>query len=141
MFVRLVNDLLATKIKVISGYKGQTEEFQAVEKGELDGLFMSGWSGPGRAYVRDQIGRGQMRLLVQMSTERDPQHLDTPTILDLVNAPEDRQIVELVLNRMLVGRPFIAPPGMPADRLALMRTALPPAVEGPELRAEADKLH
>jgi tripartite-type tricarboxylate transporter receptor subunit TctC len=140
MFVRLVNDLLGTKIKVISGYKGQTEEFQAVEKGEIDGLFMSGWSGPGRVYVRDQIGRGEMRLLVQMAPARDPQHLDTPTILDLVSIPADRQVVELVLNRMLVGRPFIAPPGVPADRLALMRTAFRQAVEDPELRAEADKL-
>jgi tripartite-type tricarboxylate transporter receptor subunit TctC len=140
MFVRLVNDLLATKIRVISGYKGQTEEFQAVEKGEIDGLFMSGWSGPGRAYVRDQISRGQLRVLVQMAPARDPQHLDTPTILDLVNVPEDRQVVELVLNRMLVGRPFIAPPGLPPDRLALMRSAFRQAVEDPELRAEAEKL-
>jgi len=70
MYTRLVNDLLGTKIKVINGYKGQPEEFQAVEKGELDGLFMSGWSGPGRAYVREQIGKGQMRLLVQMAPAR-----------------------------------------------------------------------
>jgi tripartite-type tricarboxylate transporter receptor subunit TctC len=140
MFVRLVNDLLGTKIRVISGYKGQTEEFQAVEKGEIGGLFMSGWSGPGRAYVRDQVSRGQMRLLVQMAPARDPEHLDTPTILDLVSTPEDRAVVELVLNRMLVGRPFIAPPGVPADRLALMRTAFRQAVEDPELRWEADKL-
>ena len=61
MYARLMNELLGTKIKVINGYKGQPEEFQAVEKGELDGLFMSGWSGPGRAYVRDQIGRGADR--------------------------------------------------------------------------------
>ena len=140
MFVRLINDLLGTKVRVISGYKGQTEEFQAVEKGELDGLFMSGWSGPGRAYVRDQISRGQMRLLVQMAPTRDPEHLDTPTILDLVSVPEDRHVVELVLNRMLVGRPFIAPPGIPADRVALLRTAFRQAVEDPELRWEAEKL-
>ena len=88
MYTRLVNDLVGTKIKVINGYKGQPEEFQAVEKGELDGLFMSGWSGPGRAYVRDQISRGQMRLLVQMAPTKGPQHPDTPTILDLVSAPE-----------------------------------------------------
>jgi len=75
-----------------------------------------------------------------MSTERDPEHLNTPTILDLLNAPEDRQIVELVLNRMLIGRPFIAPPGMPPERLALMRTAFRQAVDDRELRAEADKL-
>ena len=76
MYARLVNDLLGTRIKVINGYKGQPEEFQAVEKGELDGLFMSGWSGPGRAYVRDQIGKGQMRLLLQMAETPDPQHME-----------------------------------------------------------------
>jgi tripartite-type tricarboxylate transporter receptor subunit TctC len=140
MFVRLVNELLGTRIKVIHGYKGQPEEFQSVEKGELDGLFMSGWSGPGRAYVRDQIGRRQMRLLVQMAAAKDPQHTDTPTILEFVSAAEDRQIVELVLDRMLIGRPFVAPPDVPADRLALMRTAFRQAVEDPELRAEAQKL-
>src|SRR5262249_40976391 len=46
MFVRLANDLLGTKIKPVHGYKGQPDEFLSVEKGEIDGLFMSGWSGP-----------------------------------------------------------------------------------------------
>src|SRR5215470_19599331 len=92
MFVRLVNDLLGTRIKAIHGYKGQPEEFQAVEKGELTGLFMSGWSGPGRAYVRDQLMRGEMRLLVQMSPTSDPMHTETPTIMQLVSNADDRQI-------------------------------------------------
>src|SRR5205807_3934833 len=134
MYARLVNDLLRTRIKVINGYKGQPEEFQAVEKGELDGLFMSGWSGPGRAYVRDQVGRGQMRLLVQMAPTRDPRHPDTPTILDLVSAPVDRQIVELVLDRTTLGRPVVAPPDVPTDRVRLLRAAFQQAVEDPELR-------
>ena len=69
MYARLVNELVGTKIRVINGYKGQPEQFQAVERSELDGLFMSGWSGPGRAYVRDQIVRDQMRLLVQMARD------------------------------------------------------------------------
>jgi tripartite-type tricarboxylate transporter receptor subunit TctC len=139
MFVRLVNDLLGTKIKVIHGYKGQPDEFQAVERGELDGLFMSGWSGPGRAYVRDRMSRGEMRLLVQMAPQPDPQHTDTPTIMQLVNAAEDRQIVQLILDRMTLGRPFIAPPGIPSDRVALLRSAFRQAVEDPELRADAEK--
>jgi tripartite-type tricarboxylate transporter receptor subunit TctC len=139
MFVRLVNELLGTKIKAIHGYKGQPEEFQAAEKGELDGLFMSGWSGPGRAYVRDQMSRGQMRLLVQMAAEKDPQHQDTPTIVELVTAPEDRQIIALVLGRMTLGRPFIAPPGVANDRVALLRAAFRQAVDDPELRADAER--
>ena len=140
MYARLVNDLIGTKIKVINGYKGQPEEFQAVEKGELDGLFMSGWSGPGRAYVRDQISKGQMRLLVQMAPTRDPQHPDTPTLMDLVSSPQDRQIVALVMDRVALGRPVVAPPGLAADRLALLRAAFRQAIDDPELRAEAEKL-
>jgi tripartite-type tricarboxylate transporter receptor subunit TctC len=137
MYARLLNDLLGTRIKVINGYKGQPEEFQAVEKGELDGLFMSGWSGPGRAYVRDQVGKGQMRLLVQMAGSRDPDHPDTPAIMDLVHTPADRRIVELVLDRVALGRPVVAPPEIPADRLALLRAAFRQAVEDGEFRADA----
>jgi tripartite-type tricarboxylate transporter receptor subunit TctC len=140
MYARLVNDLIGTKIKVINGYKGQPEEFQAIEKGELDGLFMSGWSGPGRAYVRDQVGKGRMRLLLQMAPTRDPQHMDTPTILDLVSAPQDRQIVALVLDRTALGRPVVAPPDAPADRVGLLRAAFRQAVEDAELRADAQTL-
>jgi tripartite-type tricarboxylate transporter receptor subunit TctC len=133
MFVRLVNDLLGTRIKVIHGYKGQPDEFQAVEKGELDGLFMSGWSGPGRAYVRDRMSRGEM------APQPDPLHADTPTIMQLVSAPEDRQIIGLILDRMTLGRPFFGPPDIPADRLALLRAAFRSAIEDPELRADAEK--
>jgi tripartite-type tricarboxylate transporter receptor subunit TctC len=139
MFVRLVNELLGTRLKAIHGYKGQPEEFQAIEKGELDGLFMSGWSGPGRAYVRDRMGRGELRLLVQMSPSRDPLHAETPAILELVNTPDARQIVQLVLDRMTLGRPVLGPPGIAADRLALLRRAFRLAVEDPELKADAEK--
>jgi tripartite-type tricarboxylate transporter receptor subunit TctC len=139
MFVRLVNELLGTRIKVIHGYKGQPEEFQAIERGEIDGLFMSGWSGPGRAYVRDRIGRGELRLMLQMSPGRDPMHSETPTILELVSAPDDRRIVELVLDRMTLGRPVFGPPGIAADRLALLRRAFRQTIEDPELKADAEK--
>jgi len=137
MYARLVNELVGTKIRVINGYKGQPEQFQAVERGELDGLFMSGWSGPGRAHVREQIKRDQMRLLVQMAPTRDPDHNDTPTLLELVKTPADRAIVQLVLDRVAIGRPVIGPPGIPADRLAMLRAAFDKAVEDPDFRKEA----
>jgi tripartite-type tricarboxylate transporter receptor subunit TctC len=56
-----------------------------------------------------------------------------------VSAADDRAIVQLVLDRMVLGRPFIAPPGVPADRVALLRKAFRQAVEDPELRADAEK--
>ena len=140
MYARLVNELVGTKIRVINGYKGQPDEFQAVERGELDGLFMSGWSGPGRAYVREQIKRDQLRLLVQMAPRRDPDHKETPTLLDLVTTAADRAIVQLILDRVELGRPVIAPPEVPADRAATLRAAFSKAVEDPEFLSEAGKL-
>ena len=140
MYARLTNELLGTHVRVINGYTGQPEIFQAIEKGELQGLFMSGWSGNGRAYVRDQMAKGQMRLLVQMAKDGDPAHADVPTIRHLVTKPEDQQIVDLILARLSLGRPFVAPPGVPADRAALLRTAFRRAIEDPELRQEAERL-
>lgn len=140
MYARLTNELLGTHVRVINGYTGQPEIFQAIEKGELQGLFMSGWSGNGRAYVRDQLAKGQMRLLVQMSADGDPAHADTPTIRHLVTKPEDQQIVDLILARLSLGRPFVAPPGVPAARAEILRTAFRRAIEDPDLRAEADRL-
>lgn len=139
LYARLVNELLGTKIRVINGYKGQPEQFQAMERGELDGLFMSGWSGPGRALVRASMGRGEMRLFLQMAAVGDPEHNDVPTLLELVSAPEDRAIVELVLDRVAVGRPIIGPPDLPADRLAMLRTAFDRAVADEDFRREAEQ--
>ena len=74
-----------------------------------------------------------------MAATPDPEHADTPTILDLVTAREDRAIVELILNRITLGRPVIGPPGIPADRVALLRTAFRRTVEDPEFQADLQR--
>ena len=140
MFPRLLNDLLGTKFKIVYGYPGQPDMFLAIERGELDGVFMSGWSGPGRAYVREKMKEGKMNLLVQMSATGDPAHSDTPTILSLLKNDQDRQVVELILSRLSLGRPFLSPPGIPADRVAMLRDAFQKAATDPALLEEAAKL-
>ncbi|MFN3892576.1 MAG: Bug family tripartite tricarboxylate transporter substrate binding protein [Beijerinckiaceae bacterium] len=139
MYPRLLNQIAGARFKIVYGYKGQPDVFHAVEKDELHGLFMSGWSGNGRAYVLDRMAKGEMKLLMQLSGERDPRHKDIPTILEVVNTPQDRQIVELLLSRLTLGRPFIAPPGISAERAEVLRTAFRKSVEDPELIAEAEK--
>jgi tripartite-type tricarboxylate transporter receptor subunit TctC len=140
MFPRLLNDLLGTKFKIVYGYPGQPDMFLAIERGELDGVFMSGWSGPGRAYIREKMKEGKMNLLVQMSATGDPAHSDTPTVLSLIKNDQDRQVVELILSRLSLGRPFLAPPGVPADRVAMLRDAFQKAATDPALLEEAAKM-
>lgn len=139
MYPRLLNQIAGSNFKIVYGYKGQPEVFNAVERGELNGLFMSGWSGNGRAFVLDKMGKGEMKLLLQLATQRDPNHKDVPTIMEVVNSPADKQIVELLLSRLALGRPFIAPPGVPAERVEILRNAFRKSVEDPELLAEAQK--
>ena len=139
MYPRLLNQLVGSKFKIVYGYKAQPDILHAVEKGELQGLFMSGWSGNGRAFVLDKISKGEMKLLMQLALERDPRHPETPTVLEALTNNEDRKIVELLLSRLLLGRPFIAPPGVPADRVAILRTGFQKAAEDPQLMAEAEK--
>lgn len=139
MYPRLLNQLAGTKFKVVYGYKGQPDIFLAIERGELHGLFMSGWSGNGRAYVLDRMGKGEMKLLMQLGDERDAQHKDIPTVLEAMSTPEDRALVELLLSRLALGRPFIAPPGVSAEKIEILRTAFRKSVEDPELVAEAKK--
>ena len=139
MYPRLLNQLIGTKFKIVYGYKGQPDIFHAVEHNELHGLFMSGWSGNGRAYVLDRMSKGEMKLLLQISAERDPRHKQTPTVLEVVTNADDKRIIELLLSRLSLGRPFMAPPGVPADRVQALRTAFRKSVEDPELIAEAEK--
>jgi tripartite-type tricarboxylate transporter receptor subunit TctC len=137
MYPRLLNELIGAKFKVVYGYAGQPEIFHAIERNELEGLFMSGWSGTGRAYVRERMSHGEMRLLLQISGKPDPLHADVPTILDVVTTPADRNIVQLLLSRLSLGRPFMAPPGVPAGKLAVLRDGFRAALQDPELLAEA----
>jgi tripartite-type tricarboxylate transporter receptor subunit TctC len=138
-YVRLFNELFGTRIKVIPTYKAQPEIFLAIERGELHGLFVTGYSANARTYVEDQIAKGQMKLLVQMTMQKDPALPDVPGVLDFVSKEQDRQVIELLLARLSLGRPFIAPPDMPPERIAALRTAFEKVLEDPELLADAKK--
>ena len=138
-YVRLFNELFGTRIKVIPIYKAQPEIFLAIERGELHGLFITGYSANARVYVEDQIAKGQMKLVVQMTLQKDPKLPDVPGVLDYVSKEQDRQVIELLLSRLSLGRPFIAPPDLPPERLAILRTAFEKMLQDPELLADAQK--
>ena len=139
MYARLLNALLGTKIKVVVGYPGQTEYYMAMTKAETHGLFMSGWSGPNRLAALRDVEAGTVNYFIQMSSERIPEFGNTPTIFDVVKDPTDRQIVEILLSRLDLGRPFLAPPGVPADRIAMLRQAFRDTAADAEFNSEVVK--
>lgn len=137
MFARLLNALLGTKFKTVNGYKGQPEVVLAIEKGELDGLFMSGWGGLTSDGLLRKHAAGQVNFMVQMSRKPAPEVGKTPLISDYIKTEEDRAVIDLLLTRLELGRPFAAPPEVPADRLQMLRATFMQALADPDLQREA----
>ena len=100
---------------------------------------MSGWSGPNKQAVLRDLKSGEVTFFAQMATKANPDFGDTPTIMDLVKDPNDRKIVEILLSRLDLGRPFLVPPGVATDRLAALRLAFRQAAQDSELISDASK--
>ena len=137
MFARLLNALLGTKFKTVNGYKGQPEVVLAIEKGELDGLFMSGWGGLTSDHLVKAHHAGKFNFMVQMSRKAAPEVGNTPLITTYIKTEDDRAVIDLLLTRLELGRPFAAPPDVPADRLLMLRAAFLASLSDAELLEEA----
>ena len=134
----LLSKLLGMKFKLIEGYSGAENVLLAIEKGELQGLCDS-VSGL-RAVRPGWIEQGKLKVLFTMLHEAEPD-LNVPTIYDFTKTDEQRQIINLYMTSLEFGRPIIAPPGVPADRLAALRRGFDAMVADPDFQADAAKLH
>jgi tripartite-type tricarboxylate transporter receptor subunit TctC len=135
---RTLNALLGTRFKVIAGYDTGAGLTLSVERGEAEGICGLSWSTIKASrphWIRERL----LTVIVQMGLTKLPELPDVPSALDLVRDPEKRQVLELILIRQEAGRPFAAPPGVPADRLAALRRAFAATLNDPDFRAEADK--
>ena len=106
----------------------------------MHGLFLSGWSGAGRAYVKDKVARGEWKVFVQMTSRKDEEHLDAPSVFEVIPGDQNKQILTLLFERQILGRPFVAPPGVPPLRVAALRKAFDETMRDPALLAEAKRL-
>ncbi len=129
----LLDNVLGMKFRIVSGYKGSTEILLAMERREVDGICIAFESLERRAAYRD----GRFRAAFQATLERDPALGDVPLVFDLNMNPAQRKVLELIFVRDMIGRPFIAPPGLPPARVKTLRDAFAAALADPELVAEA----
>lgn len=139
VFPKVMNDVLGTKFKIINGYEGGNNVTQAMEAGELAGR--CGWSwGAIKSRSADWLRDKKIRILLQMGLEKAPDLPDVPAALDLVKKDEDRQMLELLFAPQKMAWPLVAPPGVPADRVSILRTAFDRTMKDPAFLAEAQKI-
>jgi tripartite-type tricarboxylate transporter receptor subunit TctC len=135
---RVLNALVGTKFKVIAGYDAGTGLTLSIERGEAEGICGLSWSTIKVSrphWIRDKL----LNIIVQMGLTKLAELPDVPSALDLVTDPESKAVLELILIRQEAGRPFAAPPGVPADRVAALRRAFEATLGDAEFRADAER--
>ena len=137
-YARLLNELLGLKIKIILGYPGQNEAFLAMQRGELDSYGDTFWSAL-TSTRPDWIKENKIRILVQYGPQKEAALPDVPYGPDLVKSEDDKKLFEAAYAPLAAGRPFVAPPGLPAERAAALRAGLLATFTDPQFLADAEK--
>jgi len=136
MFTTMIRNLFGVKVRLVSGYPGGPEMNLAMERGEVDGR--CGWSWSSIKITRpDWVAEKKINLPLQMALQKAKDLPDVPLIIDAARDERERQILKLVLARQQMGWPFLAPPGLPAERAQALRQAFDETMKDPEYLAEA----
>jgi tripartite-type tricarboxylate transporter receptor subunit TctC len=135
---QLLSRMLNMRMKLIEGYQSPQDVLLAVERGELDGVCTSvtgieslrpGW-----------MGSGKLLILFNLEQDRLSRYPDVPSIYEFTRGDDERRLLTLMSAGVIFGRPIVAPPGVPAERVAVLRTAFEKAMVDPDLLAHVRKL-
>jgi tripartite-type tricarboxylate transporter receptor subunit TctC len=134
----LLNTLFGTRMKVISGYKGGNAIYLAMERGEVQGR-CGGLVSSINATRPDWFASHKVTVPIQVALNRNIQFPDVPAVVELAKDERTRDILRLALAAEDMDRPILAPPGVPAERLAALRAAFHAAMNDPGFIAEAKR--
>jgi len=135
---KLYNALLGTRFKVVTGYSSTAQIALAVERGEVQGIGDWSWSSI-KAVRPNWIRDKQVTLLMQGALKNDPELGGLPNALDFIRNDSDRKVLELHFTQKTAARPLVAPPGVPPERIAMLRKAFEALAQDQEFLAEAEK--
>jgi tripartite-type tricarboxylate transporter receptor subunit TctC len=135
---RLLNRIAGTRMRLVHGYKGSIEVHIAMERGEVQGRCGLGWDSIVSRY-QHWIKDNKVAVLAQFALRKHPDIPQVTSILDLAQKLEDKQLVDVMLAPLEMGRPFFAPPGVPADRLAALRHAFDATTKDEDFLADVKK--
>jgi tripartite-type tricarboxylate transporter receptor subunit TctC len=136
---RLLNAILGTKFKIISGYKSQTEALLAMERGEIAGIGSMSWPTL-KTNKAAEYKAGKIKVLMQNGLKRDPELPNVPLSLELAKSDADKQALEFYFTQNTIARPILAPPGVPADRVAALRAAVIAMAKDKDFKDDAARL-
>jgi tripartite-type tricarboxylate transporter receptor subunit TctC len=136
----LLNALIGTKFNIVKGYKSTSDVLPAIERGEVDGMCGWGWDSA-RVNGRDYFARGVISVGLECANERNPELAarGVPFMMDMTKDAETKKVLSFLFSYLVFIRPFVAPPGIPADRLKVLQDAFAATLKDPDMLAEADR--
>jgi tripartite-type tricarboxylate transporter receptor subunit TctC len=134
----VINNLLGTKFKIVMGYRTSEDVNLGMERGEVQARAFS--IGSIESQHPDWVTAHKTAFLAQSGAKRDKLLPDVPLLTELAKNDEQRQIFKLIASAPALGQPFLAPPGVPADRLAVLRNAFADTLRDPAFLADAAKI-
>ena len=126
-FPRMLNEFLGTRLKIVSGYQGNSTMTIAMERGEVDGVTNSwdSWKSLNPAWLKEK----KINLLVQ--TEPKSKELDIPSVQELARSEDDRKVIQLIVSGDALGKPVATAPNVPAERVKALRDAFDATLKDP----------
>ncbi|MDB5572097.1 MAG: hypothetical protein JWN93_3280 [Hyphomicrobiales bacterium] len=137
----MVAKATGAKFNVVAGYKGSSDILLAMERGEVNGMCGLDWNSL-RSTKPDWLRDGKINLILQTALEPHPDlaRMGVPEIWPFIKNETDRKAVQLVVSQQVFLRSYIAPPGVPADRVATLRAAFASTLADQEFLADAQKM-
>ena len=134
------NTLLGTRFKTVFGYEGSAKLNFAMQQGEIDGRGTATW-GSVKATMPNEIKTGQLNVLLQIGLRKEPDLPNVPLLTELVRGDAQKEAVARFLSlAMAIAKPIAAPPGVPEERVMLLRRAFDALMQDAEFLAEAERL-
>src|SRR5712691_977308 len=138
IFAKLYKNVFGAKIRLATGFPGTTDITLAMQRHEVDGLCGISWSTVKSRYG-DWVTEKKINILIQAAPSKAPDLPDVPLASALAKTTEQRQMLDFAVASEVLARPFVAPPGIPAERKAMLRAAFDATLRDPAFLADASK--
>jgi tripartite-type tricarboxylate transporter receptor subunit TctC len=133
----VLNKVIGTKFRIVEGYAGSNDALIALERGEVEGICHT--YGLFRSSHASWVKEGKIRVLIYAEESEFPDDPNVPSVFSFAKTEREKQLLRFIFGSVEFGRPYVAPPGTPADRVDALRKAFMAAVKDPGLVAEAER--
>jgi tripartite-type tricarboxylate transporter receptor subunit TctC len=139
-YVNMHKKTTGAMFELVAGYKGTADIFLAMERGEVDGMCGLDWASL-KSQRPDWVRTGTVNILAQINLEPEAElsKLGVPQIWKFIASEDDRKAAALIIGQQVFGRPYLAPPGVAAEPLKILRAAFAATMQDKEFLADAER--